>query len=300
MTRRSLLTWLGRASVVGLFSPFIDACVRASGSSPTDRGGLADILAGTDTGFDVPGEPGGDEAAEVASRDPGAADTAAPDEAPDAVAETDEVAEAADVEDVEVVASPPCDPSFAPGNETLPVFQAWGERTVDKQDIASLLATWRLTIDGLVDTPVTFDFCQLRDLGLVDEVMDFHCVEGWDVLDVPWNGIPLSRLLDLAGVRPEARFLKFTSVGGRYTESLPLDVAREAHTLVALGIGGNTLSLKHGFPVRVVVPRLFGYKNPKYVTRIEATVTEHVGFWPRVGYTVAGEVQPERLRPGKY
>ena len=108
VTRRSLLTWLGRASVVGLFSPFIDACVRASGSSPTDRGGLADILAGTDTGFDVPGEPGGDEAAEVASRDPGAADTAAPDEAPDAVAETDEVAEAADVEDVEVVASPPC------------------------------------------------------------------------------------------------------------------------------------------------------------------------------------------------
>jgi DMSO/TMAO reductase YedYZ molybdopterin-dependent catalytic subunit len=296
VTRRSLLAWLGKASVVGLFSPVIDACVRASGTGALDPGGPGDFGGGADAGFDGAGETPGDVAAEEAPGDLGSADAAPSDEGP--ALDGDEVA-AEDVAAGDAV-SPPCDPAFAPGSDALPVPQNWGERTVDRQDLAALLATWRLTIDGLVDTPLTFDFCQLRDLGLVDQVTDFHCVEGWDVLDVPWNGIPLSRLLDLAGIRPEARFLKFTSVGGTYTESLPLAVAREPRTLLALGIGGNTLSLRHGFPVRIVVPRLFGYKNPKFVTRIEASVVEHVGFWPRVGYTVAGEVQPSRLREGKY
>jgi len=207
--------------------------------------------------------------------------------------------EAADDADPDATTEP-CDPSFAPGDESQPVFANWGERTVDHQDLASILGTWRLTIDGLVDTPLSLDFCQLRDLGLVDQVTDFHCVEGWDILDVPWNGIPLSRLLDLAGVRPEARFLTFTSIGGLYTESLPLSVAREPKTLLALGVGGSTLPLKHGFPARIVVPRLLGYKNPKYVARIEASVVETVGFWPRLGYPVEGECPPSRLREGKY
>jgi DMSO/TMAO reductase YedYZ molybdopterin-dependent catalytic subunit len=271
--------------------------VQASGTRGLDLVAAADFGGGADAGLDGAGEPREDVAADEAPADTGSTDTAdetLADAADDAPADTGPSDAAGDA------ASTPCDPAFAPGSDALPVPQNWGERTVDRQDLAALLATWRLTIDGLVDTPLTFDFCQLRDLGLVDQVTDFHCVEGWDVLDVPWNGIPLSRLLDLAGVRPEARFLKFTSVGGKYTESLPLAVAREARTLLAVGIGGNTLSLRHGFPVRIVVPRLFGYKNPKYVTRIEASVVEHVGFWPRVGYTVAGEVQPSRLREGKY
>ncbi len=268
VTRRSLLAWLGRASVLGLFSPLIDACVQAGRDPARDLAGLRDLP------FLDPGEAGED--APPGDEDALATDADAAPDLPDAS----------------------CPPP--PGPEDLPVFEKWGERTVDPQDLASLLASWRLTINGLVRTPLTLDFCQLRDLGLVGQVTDFHCVEGWSILDVPWDGIPLARLLDLAGVRPEAGFLKIHSVGGRYTESLPLPVAREPRTLLALGIGGSTLSLKHGFPARIVVPRLLAYKSPKYVTRIELTDTEHVGFWPRFGYPVSGEVPPERLREGKY
>jgi hypothetical protein len=288
LTRRSLLTWLGRASVLGLFSPVIDACVRGTEYSSPDGGDLADFGAETITGFDTLTDSGRD-------RDTG--ETGTGDDGSDETGFNDEGAVDAGTEEV---TAPTCEDAFNPGSEDLPLFEDWGERTVDRQELATLLATWRLTVDGLVDNPLTLDFCQLRDLGVVNQVTDFHCVEGWSIYDIPWNGVPLSRVLDLAGVKPEARFLKITSVGGKYTESLSLDVAREPKTLLAIGILNNTLSLKHGFPLRIVVPRLLGYKNPKYVTRIELTTEEHSGFWPGYGYTVSGEVPSSRLRDGKY
>ena len=70
--------------------------------------------------------------------------------------------------------------------------------------------------------------------------------------------------------------------------------------MLALGINGHTLPLKHGFPARVVVPRLLGYKNPKFVRRIELVDFEHVGYWSNFGYAVEGLVPEDRLREGKY
>ena len=117
---------------------------------------------------------------------------------------------------------------------------------------------------------------------------------------MPWNGVPLARVLDLAGVQPSATFVTFHSVGDVYEESLPIDVAREPKTLLGYGVDGSTLPLPHGFPVRLVVPRLLGYKNAKYLSRIE--LADHVvtGYWESYGYSNDGEVPPARLRPGKY
>jgi len=193
-----------------------------------------------------------------------------------------------------------CEAEFQPGTEDLPILQSFPVRTVDPQDLQSILASWRLSVGGMVRREVTWSFCDLLAMGLVTQTTDFHCVEGWSVWDVPWDGVPLARLLDLAGPLPGASFLKIDCIGGRYSESLPLSVAREPRTLLALGIGGQTLPLSHGFPARVVVPRLLGYKNPKYVRRIDLVDVEHPGFWSRFGYPVSGEVPPERLREGHY
>ena len=190
--------------------------------------------------------------------------------------------------------------TFLPGGKSLPVFQTWAENTVDPQDVAKIVASWTLTIDGLAAKPRTFTFCELRDLGLVREVMDFHCVEGWDVLDVPWDGLPLGRLIDLVEPTAEAKFLKITAIDGKYTESLSLAIAHEPHSLLALGVGGDTLPLAHGFPCRVVVPRLMGYKNAKYVQHIELVAEETGGFWEQFGYPSDAPVQAGRLREGKY
>ncbi|HEY3452386.1 MAG TPA: molybdopterin-dependent oxidoreductase, partial [Myxococcales bacterium] len=107
-------------------------------------------------------------------------------------------------------------------------------------------------------------------------------------------------LFDL--VRPTARatYVTFHTVNDQYNESLPLSVAREPHALLGYGIEGSTLPLKHGFPARVVVPRLLGYKNAKYVYRLELADRPVEGYWVAAGYPYAGEVPAHRLRPGHY
>ena len=100
---------------------------------------------------------------------------------------------------------------------------------------------------------------------------DFHCVEGWSVYDVQWNGVHLQRLFDLVQPTAAATYVTFHTLGDIYNESLKLDVALEPRTILGYGVGGNTLPVEHGFPLRVVIPRLLGYKNAKYIERIELT-----------------------------
>jgi DMSO/TMAO reductase YedYZ molybdopterin-dependent catalytic subunit len=187
--------------------------------------------------------------------------------------------------------------AFEPGTcDTLD----WGERTVDPQRLEDILANWQLSVGGLVETELTLSFDQLVDLPSHNPVVDFHCVEGWSVYDVAWNGVHLSELFGQANVDSSATYVNFRTLNGEYNESLPLDVALEANTILAYGIGGNSLSRKHGFPARIVIPRLYGYKSAKYVERIELSSNAIEGYWVDRGYSYAGEVHPDRLREGKY
>lgn len=188
---------------------------------------------------------------------------------------------------------------FEPGGEHE-LFSSWPERTVDRQEIEEILETWTLRVDGLVEEPVTLSFAELTSLARQDQLMDFHCVEGWSVHDVPWNGIHLSTLFETVRPLGTATHVTFHTMGERYNESLPLDIALEPHTILGYGVGGSTLPLSHGFPARVVVPRLFAYKSAKYVTRIELDDEAVEGFWVAYGYPYLGEVPGSRLRPGRY
>ena len=189
---------------------------------------------------------------------------------------------------------------FQPGPDTDPIYTHWYDNTVDPQDLAKILATWKLTVDGMVKNPLLLSFADLLAMNRQDQVTDFHCVEGWSVDDVPWNGVSLAQVLDLASADPAATHVTFHCIDGTYSESLPVSVAREPRTLLGYGVGGATLPLAHGFPVRLVVPRLLGYKNAKYLARVEVTDHAVTGYWESFGYAYDGEVPASRLRPGKY
>ncbi len=121
------------------------------------------------------------------------------------------------------------------------------------------------------------------------------------MLDIPWNGVHVSTLLDaVGGALPGATYVNFHTVGGQYNESLPIEVALEPHSMLAYGVGGNTLPLEHGFPLRVHVPRLLAYKSAKYVERVELSDEPLIGFWVRAGYPYDAEVPATRLREGHY
>jgi len=266
LSRRTLMEWLGKAAVFSLGAGVLARCT-------TDAAGA------------------GDAAADAAPADARIWPDAALPEA-----------------GVDAAGPPACDGTpadfpFQPVDDATELFQpwsGWAERTVDPQDLPWILDKWQVTVDGLVAQPVTLTFGQILGLPRLDQVVDFHCVEGWSVYDVPWNGVHLSHLLALAQPHSTATHVTFHTIGGTYNESLPLDVAIEPKTLLAYGINCNTLPLSHGFPLRLVIPRLLGYKSAKYVHRIEVTDAPINGFWVNLGYPYAGEVPESRLREGKY
>jgi DMSO/TMAO reductase YedYZ molybdopterin-dependent catalytic subunit len=270
LDRRSFLDWSGKATVLALGAGLISRCQARAGS--VLDGAMPD--GALDSG-----------AASDGSQDSGA-DASPRDAGPDASTDP-------------LCASPTEPMAFEPSDGSG-IFPANRERTVDQQDLEAILAGWRLTVDGLVQSPRSLSFEDLFCLPRQDQTTDFHCVEGWSIYDVPWNGLHLGSLFSEVGLMPSATHVTFHTLGGIYNESLPLEVALEPRTLLAYGAGGNTLPLAHGFPLRIVIPRLLAYKSAKYVHRIELTDRAVEGFWVKAGYPYEALVPEGRLRPGKY
>ncbi|MBN2715065.1 MAG: molybdopterin-dependent oxidoreductase [Deltaproteobacteria bacterium] len=189
--------------------------------------------------------------------------------------------------------------AFSPGegHELLDEFVIF---TVDEQDVANTIANWSLTVDGLVETPVTLSFADLLKMTTQKQKTDFHCVTGWSVYDVPWVGVSIKSLLDLVTPLKSATHVTYHCQGDIYTESSTLDEALEPKSMMAYGVGDSTLPLDHGFPLRLIMPRKLGYKNAKYIYRIELTDAQHLGYWENLGYPYAADVPESRLREGKY
>lgn len=145
-------------------------------------------------------------------------------------------------------------------------------------------ATYRLSVGGLVDRPLELTAPDLWGLPTEARVSDFYCVDGWAVQGLEWRGIRVRTLLDRAGARPEATYLGLRSLGGVYSESLPLEVALRDDVLLATDLRGARLPARHGAPLRLVVPPMYGYKSIKWIERIDLLPKIHLGYWERRGY----------------
>jgi len=149
---------------------------------------------------------------------------------------------------------------------------------------------WRLRVDGLVERPFEISYQELLEVPTVEQVSDFHCVEGWGVKAVPWKGIRITPLLERAGLKPNGQFLSFYSLGGTYLESLTLEEATDEEVLLAYDMYGKPLNRDHGSPLRVIIPWMYGYKGAKWLTRIEVTAKQAVGYWEQRGYSLDGTI----------
>jgi DMSO/TMAO reductase YedYZ molybdopterin-dependent catalytic subunit len=145
---------------------------------------------------------------------------------------------------------------------------------------------YRLAISGLVDQPMVLTLADLQAMPRTALVKDFQCVTGWRVDDVHWEGVQLSHLLDVAGVRDHAVALTFESYDGADTESLTLSQARLPDVLVAYRMLGGPITPEHGGPVRLYVARMYGYKSIKWLSAIRVVNQVVPGFWEQNGYPV--------------
>jgi DMSO/TMAO reductase YedYZ molybdopterin-dependent catalytic subunit len=147
-------------------------------------------------------------------------------------------------------------------------------------------ADYRLTVDGMVERPLTLTMDDLLTRPQRELTLDFQCVTGWRVADVWWKGVRIADLLDEAGVAPGATHLRIWSFDGAYTESLTLDQARRDDVLVAHEMIDGPVSREHGGPVRLYVGPMYGYKSLKWLERIEVVDELTPGYWEVRGYDV--------------
>jgi DMSO/TMAO reductase YedYZ molybdopterin-dependent catalytic subunit len=154
-------------------------------------------------------------------------------------------------------------------------------------------ANWRLRVEGLVMAPVRLTLDEFRALPQASRRNDIHCVTQWSRYDNDWQGVPVRTLLAMARPKDEARFVALTSYDG-YTTNLALDDFDREENLFAHSWAGAPLERQHGGPVRLVVPHLYFWKSPKWVTRIELLREDRPGFWEVRGYHNRGDPWAEQ------
>jgi len=190
---------------------------------------------------------------------------------------------------------------FRPG-DISPDFKPNGSVDPTDADYVALkakgFADYRLVVDGLVERPLSLSLADLRALPARTQITRHDCVEGWSSIG-KWTGARLGPLLDQARLKSSARYLVFhcgdtleetLDGSGQYYESIDLIDAYHPQTILAYDMNDRALPVPHGAPLRLRVERQLGYKQAKYIMRIEAVDDyRHLGrgkggFWEDRGY----------------
>jgi DMSO/TMAO reductase YedYZ molybdopterin-dependent catalytic subunit len=115
-------------------------------------------------------------------------------------------------------------------------------------------------------------------------------VEGWGLEKLKWEGVHLKEILGKVRINPKAAYVTFHATGGKYSDSLSIQEALEPDTLLAYRLNGKNLPPENGFPLRVVIPRMYAYKSVKWVERIVFTEKQEIGYWEENGYPVDASI----------
>jgi len=155
--------------------------------------------------------------------------------------------------------------------------------------------TWRLEVYGEVERPVAFSFEDLKAEPSVISVSDFHCVEGWSILDNKWEGISFKTIVQIVKPKENAKYVTFECDDG-YTTSLPLSDLLEDKVLLAYKLDDKPLPPERGGPLRLIVPQKYAYKSPMWLRRIRFTPMQELGYWESRGYSNTADPWKEERR----
>jgi DMSO/TMAO reductase YedYZ molybdopterin-dependent catalytic subunit len=154
---------------------------------------------------------------------------------------------------------------------------------------------WRLTIGGLVDTPLALTLDDLRREEAMHQFVTLSCISnpiGGDLIGTTrWSGVSVQRLLRKVQLKPAATHLKITSADG-FFEVVALETVRnDPRVMLAYEWDGVPLLMEHGFPLRIYIPDVYGMKQPKWIERIDAADRWEPGYWVARGWDREGRMQ---------
>jgi DMSO/TMAO reductase YedYZ molybdopterin-dependent catalytic subunit len=150
------------------------------------------------------------------------------------------------------------------------------------------LASWKFSIVGSVEEEVHLTWDDFTALPQTSVRSDIHCVTHWSKFDNDWDGVHIRDLMGLLNVKPDAKHVMVHSYGG-YTTNLPLDQLLDDDVVLAHSHNGKPLEQQHGWPLRLVVPKLYFWKSAKWVRGMVFMAEEKPGFWEMYGYHIHGD-----------
>ncbi len=185
----------------------------------------------------------------------------------------------------------PADPSFASIDHLTPRITS----NADHYEVDTALikprvdiATWKLDVVGHVERPYTLRWDDLLALPAVERPHTLECISneiGGDLTSTAvWSGVPIADLLARATPKAGAYSVALTSVDG-YSDSIRVEKALEPDTLAAYLMNGVTIPEEHGYPLRALIPGIYGMKNVKWLTKIEVVPFEYQGYWQERGWS---------------
>jgi len=149
--------------------------------------------------------------------------------------------------------------------------------------------TYTLTIDGEVENPVKLSWNDFMKLPKTVSTSDFHCVEGWSVLDCKWEGIHIREIEKLVKPKEVAKAVT-VECADSYTTSLFREELYDEDVLLAYKLNDEVLEEGSGFPLRLIVPNKYAYKSALWVVHLGFTRNKELGFWERRGYNDNADV----------
>ena len=181
------------------------------------------------------------------------------------------------------------DPALVPllGSEITPTYLFYRidiNPIVPEVDVNS----WNLQVKGMVDNPLKLSYEEIKSMHAIEEFVTLECVSnkiGGDLTGTAlWKGVPLKDILEKTKIAPSTKYIVFRCSDG-YDVGIPLDKGLMDETILAYEMNLAPLTSEHGFPLRAIVPGLYGMMNPKWITEIELVDNVYEGYWQRNGWT---------------
>lgn len=174
--------------------------------------------------------------------------------------------------------------------EKWPVLSAGPNPRID-------LATWRFRVFGEVQREYAVCWNEFKSLPRVSLTTDMHCVTRWSRLRTTWEGVSIHEIVRRAPLLPDAGFVTAHSYGG-YTTNIPVADLLDDEVLLADTNDGEPLTIDHGGPMRLVVPKLYAWKSAKWCNGLEFMREDRPGFWETYGYHNHGDPWREERHGG--
>jgi len=155
------------------------------------------------------------------------------------------------------------------------------------------MSTWQFKVFGLVEEELTWSWDEFKAISSTAQTSDFHCVTQWSQLDNAWEGVSILDVMKLIKPLTNAGYVMLHCYGG-YTTNLSLADLVQDDVLFAHKQEGEDLARDHGGPLRLIVPKLYGWKSAKWVNGMEFMEHDKSGFWEQRGYHMVGDPWKEQ------